>query len=121
MLFTAAITAIPRELEESAEIDGANRLQYFFYILIPMLRVPIVSMIVVSIPFAWNQFLEPYIYLSSSNQTLLPFIQRFSGEFSTNFQVVYTGIFVSVLPLALIYLIFRGQFIRGAMSGAVKG
>jgi raffinose/stachyose/melibiose transport system permease protein len=121
MLFTSAIGGIPRDIEESAMIDGASRLQYFRGILLPLMKVPIASMTVISLPWFWNQFLEPFVYLDPDNTTLLPLIQNYSGQYTTNYQVVYTAIFVSILPLVVLYLAFRRWFIRGALAGAVKG
>jgi ABC-type glycerol-3-phosphate transport system permease component len=121
MLMTAAISAIPSELEEAAEIDGANPLQYFFYVLLPLLKVPMISLTVIFLPLIWNDFLQPYIYLDQNNTTILPLMQTFSGQYASNYQMVYTGIFVSVMPLVIIYLLFRRWFVQGAMAGAVKG
>jgi len=121
MIFVSAIGTIPKDLEDSAMIDGASRMQYVRLILLPLLKVPIVSMIVIQLPLFYNQFLEPYVYLDPSNSTLLPFIQSTSGQFSTNFQVIYAGVFASVVPLIVIYLIFRRFFVEGVMAGAIKG
>jgi ABC-type glycerol-3-phosphate transport system permease component len=121
MIFTSAVSGIPRDLEDSAMIDGASRLQYVRYIIIPLLKVPIVSVIVIQMPLFYNQFLEPYVYLDPANSTLLPFIQNTAGQFSTNFQVIYSGIFASVLPMIIVYLLFRRFFVEGVMAGAIKG
>jgi raffinose/stachyose/melibiose transport system permease protein len=121
MLMTAAISAIPTELEEAAEMDGANPLQYFFYVLLPLLKVPMVSLTVIFLPLIWNDFIQPYIYLDQNNTTVLPLMQTFSGQYASNFQLLYTGIFVSVMPLVIIYVLFRRWFVEGAMAGAVKG
>ena len=121
MVFTAAISSIPKELEDSAQIDGAGSWQYVRFILIPLLRVPIVSIVVIMLPLIYNQFLEPYVYLDPSNTTLLPFTQSAVGQFSTNFQLIYSAILASVLPLVAVYLMFRRYFIEGVMSGAIKG
>jgi ABC-type glycerol-3-phosphate transport system permease component len=121
MLFTSAIGAIPRDIEESALIDGATRWQYFRNILLPLMKVPVASMTVMSLPWFWNQFLEAYVYLDMENSTLLPLIQNYSGQYTTNYQVVYTAIFVSVIPLVVLYILFRRWFIEGVMAGAVKG
>ncbi|MEJ2559944.1 MAG: ABC transporter permease subunit [Anaerolineae bacterium] len=102
-------------------IDGASRLQYVRYIIVPLLKVPIISLIVIQMPLFYNQFLEPYVYLDPANSTLLPFIQNTAGQFSTNFQVIYSGIFASVLPMIIVYLIFRRFFVEGVMAGAIKG
>jgi len=121
MIFVGAIGTIPKDLEDSAMVDGASRMQYVRHILLPLLKVPIVSMIVIQLPLFYNQFLEPYVYLDPSNSTLLPFIQSTSGQFSTNFQVIYAGVFASVVPLIVIYLLFRRFFVEGVMAGAIKG
>jgi ABC-type glycerol-3-phosphate transport system permease component len=121
MIFTAAISAIPQDLEESSMIDGASRLQYFRHVLLPLLKVPIASLTVIMLPAIWNQFLEGYIYLDTSNSTVLPLVIAVSSEFTTNYQMIYTGVFVSILPLVCVYLVFRKLFIRGVMAGAVKG
>ena len=121
MIFTAAISAIPKEIEDSAMIDGASSWQYIRHILLPLLKVPIVSMIVIMLPLIYNQFLEPYVYLDPKNSTLLPFTQSAVGQFSTNYQVIYSAIFASVVPIVIVYLLFRRFFVEGAMAGAIKG
>ncbi len=121
MIFTAAIGSIPQEIEDSAMIDGASSWQYIRHILIPLLKVPIVSLIVIMLPLIYNQFLEPYVYLDPKNSTLLPFTQSAVGQFSTNFQVIYSAIVASVVPIVLVYLLFRRFFVEGVMAGAVKG
>lgn len=121
MIFTAAIGAIPKEIEDSAMIDGASSWQYIRHILLPLLKVPIVSLIVIMLPLIYNQFLEPYVYLDPKNSTLLPFTQSAVGQFSTNYQVIYSAIFASVIPIVLVYLLFRRFFVEGVMAGAIKG
>ncbi len=121
MIFTAAIAAIPKEIEDSAMIDGASSWQYIRHILIPLLKVPIVSLIVIMLPLIYNQFLEPYVYLDPKNSTLLPFTQSAVGQFSTNFQVIYSAIVASVIPIVLVYLLFRRFFVEGVMVGRRKG
>lgn len=121
MIFTTSITGVPPELEESAALDGASRMQYFFRILFPLMKVPIASVAVIMLPTFWNAFFEPYVYLDVANTTVLPLIATYGGTFTTNFQIIYTGVFVSVLPLVIVYLLLRNLFIRSVMSGAIKG
>ena len=121
MIYTSYISTIPKELEEAAEIDGASRLQYFRHIVLPLLKIPIATLTVMVLPSLWNEFMGPYVYLDASNTTLLPLIQSYTGTYTTNYQVSYTGIFVSIIPLVLIYILFRKWFVQGAMSGAIKG
>ena len=79
------------------------------------------SLTVIMLPLVWNQFLQPYVYLDPANTTLLPLIQSDTGQYTTNFQVTYTGVFVSIIPLLVVYILFRRWFTRGVMAGAVKG
>lgn len=121
MIMTAAVEAIPHELGEAAEVDGANPLQFFWHIQLPLLRVPMASLTVIFLPLVWNDFLQPYVYLDRANTTLLPLIQNLSGQYTSNYQITYTSVFLSVVPLVIAYLIFRRWFIQGALAGAVKG
>ncbi len=121
LIFTTAITAVPKEIEESAQIDGASRLQYLFRILLPLLKTAIATVIVIQLPAIWNQFLEGFVYLDPANTTVLVLVREIGGQYAVNYQMVYTGVFVSILPLVLVYLVFRRFFISGAMAGAVKG
>jgi ABC-type glycerol-3-phosphate transport system permease component len=121
MLFTSFITSIPRELEESAEIEGASRWQYMLRIQLPLLKVPIASLTVVALPWFWNDFLQPFVFLGPRNTTLLVLINSFIGQYSQNYQVIYSGVVLAVLPLMIIYFLFRRLFIQGVMAGAIKG
>jgi len=105
---------------EAAELDGANPLQYFWYILLPLLKVPMASLTVIFLPLIWNDFIHPFVYLDQNNTTILPLIQTFSGQYASNFQVIYTGVFMSVLPLVIVYILFRRWFVQGALAGAIK-
>ena len=121
MIFTSSISAIPKDLEDSAMIDGTGRLQYVRYILFPLLKVPIVSLIVIQMPLIYNLFLEPYVYLDPANTTVLPFTASAVGQFSTNFQVIYAAVFASVVPMVVVYVLFRRFFVEGVLAGAIKG
>ena len=121
LIMTSGVSAIPRELEDSAHVDGATPFQYFRYVVLPLMRVPMIALTVIFVPIVYNDFLNPFVYLDQSNTTVLPLIQSFTGQFSSNFQVLYTGTFISVLPLALLYFLFRRWFTYGMLGGAVKG
>lgn len=121
MVFTTAVNQIPQELEESAQIDGATRMDYFWRVLVPLMKVPIATVSVIMLPVFWNAFFEPYVYLDANSITVLPLIAAYGGTFTTNFQIIFTGVFVSVVPLLLVYLLLRKLFVRSVMAGAIKG
>jgi len=91
------------------------------YVIFPLLKVPVVSLVVIYMPLIYNQFLGSYVYLDPANSTLLPFVQSAVGQFSTNFQVIYSAIFASVLAMVLVYFVFRRFFVEGVIVGAIKG
>jgi raffinose/stachyose/melibiose transport system permease protein len=121
MIFTSYISTIPRELEESAEIDGASRWQYIRYIQMPLMKIPVASVTVISLVWFWNDFLGPFVYLDINNTNLLVLIQNYVGQYATNFQVIYSGVLASVVPVLIVYIVFRRFFVQGAMAGAIKG
>jgi ABC-type glycerol-3-phosphate transport system permease component len=121
MVFTTSINQIPPELEESAQLDGASRMGYFWKILFPLMKVPIATVSVIMLPVFWNSFFEPYVYLDAANATVLPLIAAYGGTYTTNFQIIFTGVFVSVMPLLIVYLLLRKLFTRSVMAGAIKG
>jgi ABC-type glycerol-3-phosphate transport system permease component len=120
MLFTAYIGGIPGELEDAARIDGAGRWQYLLYVQGPLMKVPVAAMTVISIPGIWNDFLQPFLYMDNNATTILPQISTYLGTYSSNYQVIYAGVFLSILPLLITYVLFRRWFIQGAMAGAIK-
>lgn len=122
MLFTSFIAAIPRELAESVTIDGGSRLTYVSRIVFPLCRTPFASFAAIQVPLVWNDLLYPLLFLKPEKYTLTPWVNTFvGGEFATNFQAIYTGLFVSLLPLLFAYIVFRRFFVHGVMAGAVKG
>lgn len=122
MIFTSYIASIPKDLRESVEMDGGSFTQYFFHILLPLCKVPFATFAAILSPWFWNDLLYPLLFLRQNKYTLVPWINTFiGGEFATNFQVIYTGLFLTILPIVLLYFVFQKFFVRAALSGALKG
>lgn len=121
MLFTSYISTIPVDLKESVEIDGGSKLSYFLHIVLPLTKVPFASFTAISLPLFWNNLLDGLLYLKPENYTLTPLISNLQGTFSTNYQAVFSGLALSLIPILLIYLLFQDLFVKSALSGAVKG
>lgn len=122
MLFTSHISSIPKEMKESVQIDGGNHFKYFIHVLLPLCKVPFASFMAIQLPWFWNDLLYPLLFLKPEKYTLTPWINTFiGGQFSTNFQAIYTGLFVSMIPILIVYLVFQKLFVQSAMAGAVKG
>ncbi|BBK29481.1 ABC-type glycerol-3-phosphate transport system permease component [Stella humosa] len=121
MVFTAYIASIPKELKESAYMDGAGRLDYFARILLPLMGTPFAVYASVSLPWQWNDLIHPLLFLSPEKYTLPAFIATLGGNQSTNFEAIFSGVLLSLVPILAIYLALQKLFMRAATSGAVKG
>jgi ABC-type glycerol-3-phosphate transport system permease component len=120
MVFTSYISTIPFELKESVDADGGNRFHYFFRVLLPLTKVPFASYIAIRFPRFWNDLLFGLLFLKPENYTLTPLIYSYQGVFTTNYQAIYAGLAVAVLPVLVLYFGFQRLFVRAALSGAIK-
>lgn len=121
-LMRGFIDTVPRELEESAMIDGSGVFQCFWRIVFPLLK-PIVSTVAILDTLAiWNDFMTPLLFLQSSEkQVLLQQVYRNVGPFSTNWTSFFPMLVMATLPLVLFYFVMQKQIIEGVVAGAVKG
>ncbi|MGK7379321.1 carbohydrate ABC transporter permease [Planococcus sp. 1R117A] len=113
---------IPDDLEEAAMIDGLNRVQIIFYIIIPLSISGIISVFVYSFMIAWNDFLFASIFLSSSENFTLPI--GLNALFSTPDYVwgrMMAASIVTALPVVIMYGITERFIKGGATEGGVKG
>lgn len=121
MLFTAYISTIPSELKESVDVDGGSRPAFFFSVLIPLAKVPFASYMAIHFPLFWNDLLHARVFLSPERLTIVPLIDSFQGFYTTNYQAIYAGLMVSIIPIMIVYLVFQELFVRSALAGALKG
>lgn len=121
MIFTSYISGIPITLRESVEIDGGNRLQYFIHILLPLMKVPFATFSAIMFPIIWNDLLQGLVFLNGDKYTLIPMINSLQGTFTTNYQAIYAGLALSIIPVLIMYMAFQNLFVKSALSGALKG
>lgn len=122
LLYASFIKGIPIEIEEAAHVDGAGRFRTFWLIVFPML-LPVTSAFVIiqSLGF-WNDFFVPLVFLDSSSAgTINVAINRMVGLFTSQWQLIYTGAILAILPAIVIFAAFQRYFIKGMSIGAVKG
>ena len=112
---------IPKELEESAMVDGANRLTAFRKIIIPIMWPGIISTALFSLLLAYNEFLLVRI-LTQSNWTLPVAISRYTGGEDPRHLTLAAAASVSAtIPIVLVILFFQKNLVSGLAAGAVKG
>jgi multiple sugar transport system permease protein len=115
--------SIPRELEESALVDGATRLQAMLRIVIPLALPGILSAGMFAFTLSWNEFLYALIFLNDSAAKTIPVgvTQEFIHGDDFFWGQLMAGALMGSVPVALLYSFFVDQFVSGLTAGAVKG
>ena len=114
--------SLPRELEESAVIDGANSLTIFLRVMLPLAAPAVSTVAVFSFLGAWDEYVLALNFLTDQNLRTLPIaIANFRGTHATNWGLVFAGSLTAVVPTVLLFVFFQRYFIQGLTSGAVRG
>ncbi|QKX17914.1 carbohydrate ABC transporter permease [Microbulbifer sp. YPW1] len=121
-LMRQAFQGIPKALEESALLEGLNRIQIWWYVLVPLVKPSLATLAVFSFIAVWGDFLWPLIILDDPAYYTLPLgVNRLANTFSMDWRLVAAGAVFSILPILAVFLFSQKYFIEGAMRGAVKG
>jgi len=117
------IYGLPVELDEAAEIDGCNKYTIFFRILLPLLIPVIITQVIFSFYWKWQEFLEPMLYLSDVKKYTMPIaLNLFSDPTSvTNWGYIYAMSIVSIIPVFLIFVFFQKYLVEGIATSGLKG
>lgn len=113
---------LPRELEESAVIDGANPFTIFVRVILPLALPAVSTVAVFSFLGAWDEYVLALNFITNESLRTLPIaIANFRGQHATNWGLVFAGSLTAVLPTVLLFIFFQRYFIQGLTSGAVRG
>ena len=121
IIYIAAIAGINSELYEAARMDGATPFKVFWKIVFPLLKAPMVTMIIVMTLRVWNDFMYPLVLLQGKAARTLPLtIFMFKGDLQIEWNIMFAATTMAILPLMIVYFIFQKQIISGMMTGSVK-
>ena len=114
---------IPREMDESAMVDGCTRFQAFRHVIIPVMWPGVITTGLFSFLLAYNDFAVTTMLLSGENETMVPAIASFMGNVQQEGNVMFAvaAVVSTTAPLFLLVLFFQRQIISGLTAGAVKG
>ena len=113
---------IPRSMIEAAIIDGASSWRVFRLIVLPLSAAPLVTLAVVNLLWVWNELLIALVFLQDdSKKTLMVGITGFQSRYSLDVPVIMAGLTLATLPIVAVYVFGQRFFVRGLVSGAVKG
>ncbi|RLC82813.1 MAG: carbohydrate ABC transporter permease [Chloroflexi bacterium] len=121
-MMTQFYKSIPVELEEAALIDGANRFQIFFRIILPISRAALITLALFTFQGSWNEFMWPLIVLQTPEKFTLPLgLKWFQSEYYTLYSIVLAGSLFNSLPIIIIFFVFQRYFIRSIAVTGLKG
>jgi ABC-type glycerol-3-phosphate transport system permease component len=122
MLFAGYFSQMPDELEEAARMDGVGFVRTFWFVMLPLSRPIIVTVVVMQTLYAWNDFLLPLVVTLANPaiRTLSVGVYAFKGENFVDWGGMTAASTITIVPVVLLFLFLQRYFIDG-LAGAVKG
>jgi len=117
------VKSIPYDIEESAVIDGCTPFKTFFFIVFPLMKPIVSTLIVIDVIMIWNDFLLPMliIFMDSILRTV-PFVQyNLYGEYNNEWNTALAAMVLAVVPCVIFFIFMQKYIVRGITSGSVKG
>ncbi|MFB9273861.1 carbohydrate ABC transporter permease [Cohnella cellulosilytica] len=113
---------VPRELEEAAIIDGANRWQIYWRVVLPQVGPALSALGILTFVGKWNEFFAPLIYLSNPRNFTVPLVLNlFRGQYVTDLPLMMAGTVIAFLPLLIVYIAGQKYIIEGITLTGIKG
>lgn len=122
-IYSGFIRTVPREIDESAMIDGASTIRAFFQIIFPLLKTVTATIVVLDVMWIWNDFLLPLLMVDSSpdTKTLTLAAYSFVGQYNTQWHYAMTAMVLTVAPSIIFFIVMQKDIVKGVVAGAVKG
>jgi len=122
LLIRSFFLAVPKEIQESATLDGCTNLQIYAKLFVPMSRPILSTAAILTAYYAWNEFLFAIIFIDSNKYRTIPAgLMSFRDALQVNWGPLIAGMVIASLPLILLFVMAQKQFIRGMTEGSVKG
>jgi multiple sugar transport system permease protein len=121
-VLSSYMKTIPKEISESAQVDGASVFTHFFRVMLPLLRPPLASLAVLMTTWIYNDFFWALVLMSSDNKRpITSALGRLQGEFVTDYNLLAAGAMIAAIPTLVVFFVLRKQFVSGLTLGATKG
>lgn len=122
LVMTEFMKEIPKELEESAKLDGAGEFRIFWQVVLPLCRPALGVIGIFGFTMIWDQYMLPLLVATDPSQYTLPLALRsLRSDDQVGIGVLLVGAFLAMVPSVLAFLALQRSFIRGLTAGAVKG
>lgn len=121
-LLVSFMKSFPKEVEESAIMDGAGIFRVFWSIILPMTRPALATVTILSFINNWNEFVFALVLIKDPALATLPLgLQNFAGQYTTDYVGQMAGLTMTLVPILIIYLLLEKELVKGMIGGAVKG
>lgn len=121
-ILTSFMQGIPKEIEESAEIDGCNKYKMFFVMIFPLSKPGLSTLAIYNGVNVWNEFSFAYTLTQSATSRTLPLaVWDFQGQYSMNTPMIMAVLTLTVLPMIILFIFAQDKLVKGMTAGAVKG
>lgn len=118
----ATLQAVPRELIESGELDGAGRMRMLISIVLPVVRPALTTMVLLMFMWTWNDYFLAFVLINDEAKMPVTLaLGSFSTRYTQQLNLMAAAAVLVALPVLILYMFFQRQFIQGVMSGALKG
>ena len=120
-IFKSYIQNVNNDILDAARIDGCGEFGIFIRILVPIMKPAIATVTIFTFMTNWNEFLLAVIFLHDSSLYTLPLgMSVFVGQYSAPWQLIGSGVIISIVPVLALFFILQNQFIKGLTAGALK-
>ncbi|EAZ84423.1 carbohydrate ABC transporter permease [Lysinibacillus sp. FSL M8-0216] len=121
LILTGFFKTMPSELEEAARMDGAGNLRVLWYVVLPLMRPALGTVVIINFIAAWNDFFFPLIFITEKMKRTIPVgMMSLFGEHSADWGSLFAGLTLASLPMILLFFIASKQFMEGLTAGAIK-
>ncbi len=121
-LMTQFLKTLPKELEESAMIDGAGRFRAFWQIIFPLIRPAMITVAIFQFQGAWNDFIWPLLVMQDfTKYTLTVGLTFFKNAHFTEYGLLLAGAAINIAPLVILFFIFQRYFMKGISTSGLAG
>lgn len=121
ILLSGFMRKLPRELEDSAVMDGGNVLQIIVYIFFPLCSPGILTVVVLNFIGIWNEYLFALILMDSDNRTIqLALALLRANQRTVDYGLIAAGVLISMIPVYIVFVFFQDRIMSGMLAGAIK-
>lgn len=115
-------TQIPQEIVESAKIDGATDFVVFSKIMVPLAKPAIATCVILLFLQNWNEFILALTLLINPNlYTITVGLSKLSGQYTFPWEIYSSLVWLTAIPIIIVFIIFQNWFIKGLTAGSIKG